>query len=70
MAYLGAIVTAIAIYALITLVVVRREFWIARLLGKKITSVEQPTKTDKGCEITGYWYKKRLYVTNMNEIKC
>ena len=46
------------------------KFWMARLFGKRIHSTEQPTKTDKGCEITGYWFKKVLHITNMNEIKC
>ena len=42
----------------------------ARLFGKRIDSIEQPTKTDKGCEITGYWYKNTMYVTNFSEIPC
>lgn len=48
----------------------KTEFWFARLFGKKVNSVEQSTKTDKGYEITGYWYKKVFYVTNMSEIPC
>lgn len=42
----------------------------AKLFGERIDSIEQPTKTDKGCEVTGYRYKNVLYVTNMSEIPC
>jgi len=48
----------------------RFQFWIARLLGKKVISVEKPTKTGKGCKITGYWYNKVMYITNTSEIPC
>jgi hypothetical protein len=48
----------------------RVKFLIARILGKRANSIEQPTETSKGCEITGYWFNKVLYVTNMSEIPC
>ncbi len=42
----------------------------AKIFGKRAYSIEQPTKTDKGCETTGYWLKGVLYVTNFSEIPC
>ena len=39
----------------------------ARLFGKRVRTIEPPTKTDKGCIIKAYWYKSVMYV---NEVQC
>ncbi len=46
------------------------KFWLAKLFGKRISSIQRATKTEKGCKVTGYWYKDVLYLTNFSERSC
>ena len=48
----------------------KSKFILAKLFGKRVNSIEKPTKTDKGCEVTGYHRKGILYITNFSEIPC